>query len=783
MVRIQIYIAAATLIIASVAGASAPTIAATGGVTVSTGPEFQARLQKALEAEQEVGQHPSMAMAVFDRSGITWSGYAGFADAARQIKAGPETLYRAGSVSKLFTDIMLIQLVEEGRVDLDAPVTRYLPAFRPINRFKTAITLRHLLGHTSGLVREPPVGSYFEIGDPGSAAIVASLNKTALVAEPGSVRKYSNAGLAVVGAIVEAAYKRDYDSLVLQKLLRPAGMKHSKFVVAGSAASLAFAQTTDSEGTRGPAPVFEIGLKAAGGLNTTVPDLARFGTALLRGGKGISGALLSPTALATMYQSTPAKSGSMSKIGLGFVVRDLNGERMVGHSGGIYGYTAEFWLLPDRGVGVIAFGTVDGDDGPYRLARRTLQMAVAQMDNAPLPIALGAARQIDLSRQRQVEGHYASPKGSLEIRSIDRRLMVETPQIEAELVDRGGTLELLGPLGSGKAIALDADAQWVQIGDTRYTRLQQPKPPEPEPSLRSLFGDYGWDHEYIRVYERDGQPYVTIEWLDHSAMRMVDANTLAFADDALLYAREQLVFTRDASGRGASISLNGIVFKRREDRTPVVATSDRPAARARIAGLIAAARTATPPSETGKIASDLVAVRTVDPSLKLDIRYATEDNFLGVAVYNAPVAMLQRPAAEALKRVNVALRAYGYGLLIHDAYRPWYVTKVFWDATPLKDRLFVANPAEGSRHNRGGAVDLSLVDLSTGLPVEMPGDYDETSDRSAATYVGGSARQRWHRDLLRRAMEAEGFAVYSLEWWHFDYKDWPSYPIGNFDLG
>jgi len=140
---------------------------------------------------------------------------------------------------------------------------------------------------------------------------------------------------------------------------------------------------------------------------------------------------------------------------------------------------------------------------------------------------------------------------------------------------------------------------------------------------------------------------------------------------------------------------------------------------------------------------------------------------------------MQRPAAEAVVRANAKLRKLGYGLLIHDAYRPWYVTKVFWDATPDDKKIFVANPLQGSRHNRGMAVDISLYDLNTGKPIEMVGTYDETSDRSYPDYPGGSSLQRWHRKLLRDTMEAEGFTVYEAEWWHFDYKDWKRYPIGN----
>jgi serine beta-lactamase-like protein LACTB len=187
-----------------------------------------------------------------------------------------------------------------------------------------------------------------------------------------------------------------------------------------------------------------------------------------------------------------------------------------------------------------------------------------------------------------------------------------------------------------------------------------------------------------------------------------------------------------------------------------------------------------PPKESGEFRKpDLVDVTTLDDTIKLDLRYATTNNFLSTPLYTSARAFLQRPAAEALVRVNRKLAQQGYALLIHDGYRPWYVTKMFWEATPEKLRIFVADPAKGSRHNRGCAVDLTLYDRKTGKPLQMVGGYDEMSDRSWPGYPGGTSRQRWHRDLLRKAMEDGGFTVYEAEWWHFDYRDWAKYPILN----
>ena len=190
--------------------------------------------------------------------------------------------------------------------------------------------------------------------------------------------------------------------------------------------------------------------------------------------------------------------------------------------------------------------------------------------------------------------------------------------------------------------------------------------------------------------------------------------------------------------------------------------------------------TETPPVEPGNFRKpDLVELIKLEPTLKLDIRYATTNNFVGRPLYTEARAFLQRPAAEALRRAHQTLQKHGYGLLIFDGYRPWAITKLFWDVTPPHLHNFVADPRKGSKHNRGCAIDLSLFDLKTGQEVEMPGAYDEMTERSYPTYKGGTTAQRKARDVLRAAMEAEGFAVNEYEWWHFDYKDWRQYPILN----
>ncbi|MDQ3253743.1 MAG: beta-lactamase family protein, partial [Acidobacteriota bacterium] len=146
---------------------------------------------------------PALSIALVDDQQIVWAKGFGFADPKSKTPATAETVYRVGSVSKLFTDIAVMQLVEQGKLDLDAPVTRYLPNFRPRNSFGKPVTLRQLMSHRSGLVREPPVGHYFDPNEPSLARTIASLNQTSLVYAPETRTKYSNAAIAAVGYVLE----------------------------------------------------------------------------------------------------------------------------------------------------------------------------------------------------------------------------------------------------------------------------------------------------------------------------------------------------------------------------------------------------------------------------------------------------------------------------------------------------------------------------------------------------------------------------------------------------
>jgi D-alanyl-D-alanine dipeptidase len=312
-------------------------------------------------------------------------------------------------------------------------------------------------------------------------------------------------------------------------------------------------------------------------------------------------------------------------------------------------------------------------------------------------------------------------------------------------------------------------------------RLQVATTPKPLPApvrWRPLIGEYGRDGETVVILESDGKLCALFKRTELAPLKQLTSDSFEF-DSSSARKAERVVFSRNR-GKVTQVTIGTFSYQRKPLGPEEGANQLKIQPRRPVPTLIKEALTAQPPNETGDfLPADLVELRKLDPGIKLDIRYATTNNLFGTVFYSQARAFLQRPAAEALVRINRKLRTAGYGLLVHDGYRPWYVTKVFWDATPDDKRLFVADPTKGSRHNRGCAVDITLYDLKTGKPVEMVSTYDETTDRAYPNYAGGTSLQRWHRDLLRSAMEAEGFTVYEAEWWHFDYKDWQKYHIGN----
>jgi D-alanyl-D-alanine dipeptidase/CubicO group peptidase (beta-lactamase class C family) len=704
----------------------------------------------AAEQERVARNIPSIMVGIVTRDGLVWSGGVGYADASAKEPVDATTVYRIGGLTQAFTAELVRSLATRGALDLDAPVTRYLPSFQPRNTFGGEITIRYLLEHRSGLVRMPPRGNHADLEGVTLADTVTSLNATALVSQPGSAVKHSDAGYAVLARVVEVISGKPFEQMLSETVFTPRAMRHTS--LRADKQSLAHAVVAPFDGERFAPAVFDTGVAASIGARSNMQDIARFAQDFLeREGAPLSG-----------------ERGVLDR------------HDVVSLSGGVYGYSTDLSVFPADGFAVITLMAIDSAQPLLKRVRDfTARQVIAARAKQRRPVS-EVSNKVSVGLAHRLQGHYSDGARSLVVRIVDQRVFVEAPEVAVELRQRGSRLVVDDLAVSGDEVQFDPKARSITFRGATYQRANWERPPEPAEDLAGLIGEYGWAHNILRVYERDGEAYARVDWSQHYKLERAGKDAYRFPA-AGLYANEELRFMRNERGIGEAASLSGLVMPRADlgAETEVRSRSNAPF----IAGLLASARKMSPPSPSGRLRKpDLVEVNKLEAGTKLDVRYATSENFMGAPFYESPRFFLQRPAANGLIRAHRKLAEQGFGIVLIDGYRPWYVTRMFWDAVPPESRPFVADPSQGSRHNRGCAADISMFDLASGKIVDMPGRYDEPSARSSPLYVGGTSLQRWRRELLKNAMEAEGFDVYVNEWWHFDYGEWRQYPVMNVDF-
>ena len=301
--------------------------------------------------------------------------------------------HRVASISKLLTDTAAMALVEQGALDLDEPIQTYLPDFAPEDPYGVPITLRLLMGHRAGLVREPPVGHYFDPGEPSLAATVRSLNRTKLVHKPGTEFKYSNPGVGVVGEVVSRVTAKPFESAVRELVLDPLGLRDSDFaprgdLVARQAAGIMWTY----DGREIPTPSWRFGYVPAAELRSTTVDLVRFARSWF---PGAACRVLSPEVQASMWAPP---NGASRGCALGFFLSSLDGHRKVAHGGAVYGFASTLAALPEQGLAVAVVCTKDfANDVAEAIADRALRAALANRRGETLapPASAAAMPSID----------------------------------------------------------------------------------------------------------------------------------------------------------------------------------------------------------------------------------------------------------------------------------------------------------------------------------------------------------------------------------------------------
>jgi D-alanyl-D-alanine dipeptidase len=487
---------------------------------------------------------PSISYAVFDPETVLAERHA-----SRLGALNADSVFRIGSISKTFAAILAMQLVEQGRLHLDTSIAEYLPGFDP------AITLRKLLSHRAGLTREAPVGHYLDDGRvPLDQTVSAMRGVRPKAATDETAYFYSNAGFAVVGGVIEAVTGRPYAEQLQAMILDPLGVDHTAIAITPAIRQhLAPAQmwTADIDF---PAPVFDLGSAPAGNIFATLGDAARYGQALLGGGRGH----ISPQSLAQMW--APGGDDPERGYGLGFAVDRLDGHRSVGHGGVVYGYASTLQLLPEAGLGVVMFATLDFTNELIgRLARRALRLALAKRGQGFAPRAARRLARPSSDQAAGLAGLYAAGETGplIELRASGIRLT---------LIDEGVPLEIRS-IGQGRFV-LDG-------------RIHGEETQHPFPTLEVTSGEVRWKGRTWRRVADDFAEPVPAALAPHLGAYGPDFNPtyLSVVDGGLMCLMEYFCPHRCEPLGGGRYLMHGSLYEREILELGVTDAAGNPAIR------------------------------------------------------------------------------------------------------------------------------------------------------------------------------------------------------------
>jgi CubicO group peptidase (beta-lactamase class C family) len=531
-------------------------------------------LRSFIALEMDRLELPCLGIALVDGSRIVWEEGFGWQDAAAGIRATERTVFRIGSISKLFTATAVMQLQEEGLLDIRTPIVRYAPEAVFQNPFnpRSPITLRHLLTHTAGILRESAVGGYFDPSSPGIERTVRSFFGTELIYPVGRRTSYSNLGPTIAGYIIEKTVGIPVPEYVRRRILEPAGMTSSSFLADTDAVrkNLATAFMVGFGGRLFQAPVFDLGTIPAGNLSATAGDLARFMICLFRDGEGVSGRILSKETLRQMFRvQFPANAFNPNGFGIGYYVNRFAGRRAVSHDGAVYGFASAFTALPDEKLGVVVLNDVDCANG---FNSKVVEKALRLMLNAKVAAGLPPLPQPADLNGRSLDEYAGKYTFS------DREDRVSVEQGGLDLMHLGSPC-LLRPLGGDRFIAdgrMSYGGVYEFIRDSAgrvaglklhgslrlYKKVPDYRPSEAVPGdLERFCGEYGWPYNIMKVYGQDGNLACLVEWFFEYPLERTGDSTFVLPGYSL-YAGEKMEFIKDADGRITAVRLGDVLFPR-----------------------------------------------------------------------------------------------------------------------------------------------------------------------------------------------------------------------------
>ena len=695
----------------------------------------------------------------------------GFVDLEKQINATPYTVYRAGVLAQLFTTIAVLQRVELGYLDLDAPVTTYLPNFNPINPYGLPLTLRQILSHQSGLVTEPPIGHSFDMVGASLEESVASLNTTSVVYPPETFTKFSNAGFGVAGFILERSTEKPYHQHMRAILDRMSLMRTSFSPRLDLKGKLAPGHTRHIDGRLFRTSVYELGNSPAGNIYTTVNDLGTFLKVIHAGGESDNGRILNTTSLEQMWTIQLSTARKQLPFGLGFALSQMQGEQRASLNNSFQGYSSRVDILPESRLGIALLSNSEhAEIALKQIADYALRLLLAEQNERPLP-SLPRTSAPDSSIIAQAIGYYEDTS-SLYISALDNELYLYKDGGKYLLKQVGDSL-IVDDIHAFGTILL-ADGLSIELDKTLYVKKDPLLATQSSDRYDNLLGAYGFIQSPFSIIERQGSLYAQYGWLKSYPLREASVDSLVLPADGLYGGEAIIIVNRDEYGRADRIKFANMLLDRIPEEHYVFQLESITLGQQNNDGTQV---DVSPPATLTAHTSSLVDLTMIDPLLNLEVRNASDDNLFRSRLYNEARVFLQRPIAEAIFRIQRKVRRLGYDLVLYDAYRPWRVSSDLWSSIPDSLRYFQPHPSEGSCQNRGAAVSLSLFELNSRSPMAMPTEYDVFSTKAHADYPLLPASYRRNRDFLRYIMEAEGFRASPYAWWHFTHQSCQSYPV------
>src|SRR5438270_4172395 len=527
-------------------------------------------LSAAAEAEVREGRISGATIALIDNQQIVFARGFGFADKKRRIPARPDTIYRAGSISKLFTAVAAMQLVEQGKVDLDVPITKYLPSFNVIVPFENAkpITLRQLMCHRSGMVREAPVGGYFDDSEPGMDKTVASLASCVLTYPPATRTKYSNSGVTIIGKVVEQVSRTPFPLYQQKRVLAPLGMSCSAFLrntqIRRKLATGYLPVANDAGGFREmDAPVFEFGILAAGNLYTTAEDLGRFISFLFAEGRAGGQQLLRSDTLNEMF--TPQLTSDTNGFGLGFSIGHFRGRKTVNHMGAVYGFTSILTAIPSEKIGVVVLCNDDVALGPVRRLNATaLGLMLSAKTGETVTTAPSSSMASD--RLRDFAGGYESQSYWAQIDMKGPGIIADISGQKLALTPTGALkFEANGRVAYNAPFVFERDTNGKIIGFTafeqKFHRIDPASVPAAPESWKPLLGAYGPAFIPLIISVKFGHLYAMTE--NEFDYRLTPLNGSVFQMPPGMYEGEQIVFQPNRHSKVHRIVFANMPLRRR----------------------------------------------------------------------------------------------------------------------------------------------------------------------------------------------------------------------------